>query len=66
VGIGIGLAGAVVATRALSAFLFGVGASDPLTFAGVAVLVLVVAVLASYVPSRRASSIDPVVALRAE
>jgi putative ABC transport system permease protein len=65
-GIGIGLVGAFVAARALSAFLFGVGASDPLTFAGVAVLMLLVATLASYIPSRRALRVDPVIALRAE
>ncbi len=65
-GIAIGLAGAFVAARALSAFLFGVGASDPLTFSGVALLMLLVAVAASYIPSRRASRIDPVLALRAE
>ncbi|MGB2716478.1 MAG: ABC transporter permease [Vicinamibacterales bacterium] len=65
-GIAIGLAGAAAAARALSAFLFGVGASDPLTFSGVALLMLFVAFVASYIPSRRASRIDPVLALRAE
>jgi len=65
-GIGLGLVGAVAATRALTAFLFGVGASDPLTFAGVALLLLGVAAAASYIPSRRALRVDPVVALRAE
>jgi putative ABC transport system permease protein len=65
-GIGVGLAGAFAAARALSAFLFGVGASDPLTFTGVALLMLLVAVAASYIPARRALRIDPVVALRAE
>ena len=65
-GIGIGLAGAFVAARTLSAFLFGVGASDPLTFSGVALLMLLVAIAASVIPSRRALSIDPVLALRAE
>ena len=65
-GIGIGLAGAFVAARALAALLFGVGATDPLTFAGVALLMLLVAVIASYIPSRRAARIDPVLALRAE
>ena len=65
-GIGIGLVGAFAATRALSAFLFGVGASDPITFAGVALLMLLVAVAASYIPSRRALKVDPVIALRAE
>ena len=65
-GIVIGLAGAALATRALSAFLFGVSSADPLTFSAVALLMLVVALAASYVPSRRALSVDPVVALRAE
>jgi len=65
-GIAIGLGGALAAARALPAFLFGVGASDPLTFSGVALLMLLVAVVASYIPSRRALRIDPVVALRAE
>ena len=65
-GIGIGLVGAIAAARASSAFLFGVGASDPLTFLGVALLMLLVATAASYIPSRRALKVDPVVALRAE
>jgi putative ABC transport system permease protein len=66
VGIAIGLAGALAASRALSAFLFGVGATDPLTFGAVALLLLGVALLASYVPSRRALKVDPIIALRAE
>jgi putative ABC transport system permease protein len=65
-GIGIGLIGAFAAMRALTAFLFGIGASDPLTFGGVALLLLAVATLASYIPSRRALRVDPMVALRAE
>ena len=65
-GIGIGLVGAFLAARALSAFLFGVGATDPLTFSAVALLLLVVATQASYIPSRRALRVDPIVALRAE
>ncbi len=65
-GIGLGLMGAFAAMRALTAFLFGVGASDPLTFAGVALLLLAVAAAASYIPSRRALRVDPMVALRAE
>ena len=65
-GIAIGLVGAVAAARALSAFLFGVEATDPATFASVALLLLVVAVAASYLPSRRALKVDPVIALRAE
>jgi putative ABC transport system permease protein len=64
IGIAIGLGGALLAVRALNAFLFGVGATDPLTFAGVAALLLAVAFLATYLPSRRALKVDPVVALR--
>jgi putative ABC transport system permease protein len=65
-GVAIGLVGAALATRVLTAFLFGVGAGDPLTFGLVALLLLTVAAAASYLPSRRALSVDPVVALRAE
>jgi putative ABC transport system permease protein len=65
-GVAIGLGGAFVATRALTAFLFGVGAADPLTFVAVALLLLTVAVAASYIPSRRALRVDPMIALRAE
>jgi putative ABC transport system permease protein len=50
----------------LSAFLFGVGATDPVTFAAVSVLLLVIALAASYIPSRRALRVDPLTALRAE
>ena len=66
VGLALGLAGAFIAARALSRFLFGIGAGDPVTFAGVSVLLLAVALLASYIPSRRAMRVDPMVALRAE
>jgi len=65
-GIAAGLIGAFIAARALSAFLFGVGPTDPLTLTGVAVLMLLVATAASYLPSRRALKVDPVIALRAE
>jgi putative ABC transport system permease protein len=65
-GIGVGLVAAAAGARALSSFLFGVGTFDPLTFAGVAVLLLGVAAAATYIPSRRALTVDPVVALRAE
>jgi putative ABC transport system permease protein len=65
-GMGLGLAGALVATRALAVFLFGVGTTDPLTFAAVSGLLLGVALLASYIPARRALRVDPVTALRAE
>ncbi|GMR12560.1 MAG: ABC transporter permease [Gemmatimonadota bacterium] len=62
--IGLGLAFAV--TRAVERFLYGVSATDPLTFLGVPLLLLAVATLAAYVPARRASRVDPVTALRSE
>ena len=66
VGIGLGLALAFAATRLLRAQLHGVSAVDPATFVGVAALLGVVTLLASYVPARRATRVDPVVAVRTE
>lgn len=65
-GVGLGLLGSLLAARVLSTFLFGVGAADPLTFGSVALLLLAVACLATYVPSRRALQVDPVTALRGD
>jgi putative ABC transport system permease protein len=62
----LGLAGAFAATRLLSSLLFGVGASDPGTFIGIVLLVSAVAFLAAWVPARRATRVDPIIALRAE
>ncbi|HSM60535.1 MAG TPA: ABC transporter permease, partial [Longimicrobiales bacterium] len=65
-GIAVGLLGAWGVSRVLSSLLYGVTATDPLTFAGTAALLVLVALLASWIPARRASRIDPVEALRAE
>jgi putative ABC transport system permease protein len=66
IGLILGLAAALVVTRFLSTLLFGVSATDPLSFLGVSALLLCVGILASYLPARRATRIDPVVALRYE
>jgi predicted permease len=65
-GTAIGIAGALGVTRFMSAMLYGVHADDPLTFAGVAILLTLVALAACYIPARRAMRVDPMVALRYE
>ena len=66
VGVGIGLVTALALTRLLRSFLFGISAYDPLTFVGVSLLLLLVAAAASFFPARRATLVDPLVALRYE
>jgi putative ABC transport system permease protein len=65
-GIGIGLAGALLLTRLMQSLVFGISTSDPVTFAAVVVTLALVALLASYVPARRATKVDPMQALRTE
>ncbi len=66
IGLAIGVAGALAVSRMLSSWLYGVSARDPLTFVATPVILAVVALVASYIPARRATKVDPAVALRCE
>jgi ABC-type antimicrobial peptide transport system permease subunit len=66
VGVALGISAAIGLTRLMSALLFGISAVDPVTFGAVAIVLGAVALLASYLPARRASSVNPVEALRWE
>jgi len=63
-GIGLGIVGALLFTRIISSLLFGVSSTDPAVYLGIPALLLIVAILACYVPARRATRLDPMVALR--
>ena len=61
-----GIAGAFGVTRVVKSLLYNVSTTDPLSFAATAIFLVVVALLASYVPARRATAVDPMIALRTE
>jgi putative ABC transport system permease protein len=65
-GVAIGLVAAFGLTRLMRSMLFGVGPNDPLTFTGIALMLLLVALLATYLPAHRATKVNPLTALRSE
>jgi putative ABC transport system permease protein len=66
IGMTLGVAGALVLTRFLASMLYGIRPTDPLTYLGVCLLLMAVAMVASYIPARRATKVDPMEALRYE
>ena len=66
IGLAFGLVGSLLLTRTLRSMLFEISPNDPLTIVGIALLLLLIAMLASYIPARRATRVDPMIALRYE
>jgi len=66
IGVGVGLIAALAATRLLRSMLFNVSSTDPVTFIVIALVLLGVSLLAIWIPARRATKVDPIIALRAE